>query len=405
MVLVAVIEEMFMLNVTKINEIRNLNLIYVFSTNSIFDNDNKKYVGIKLVYNNASILEVDYKDPLFGLLIKRVLERYNKEKDKRNIILLGDFTKELIENASFYVLEGSEEKNNQIDYYSYENKLLNKYKPYLFETIKLISNEILKNPTFEINSMEGYNRKFRLDYSISGISRSTSVLIYNKDDCLHFRIGNIGSSDNYISGTIKQTNNKIISEFNYGNYKGKLEYDPLNSESLKEIYSDDYLYYINDSSETILDEDYKKIKYFLEKMGIQDTVNLLKVNDNTYLCFYSQNLKKDGELLYRDNLILLNFSEDRVDIVKTMKEGFSKYEGLISVLLDEKEDVTTLRKLYDLNNEFLIKETSKDNDYQYEVTCLSEDRDLSSNYSLDGFDHIDVNTIDSIKQYKKGAKK
>ena len=55
MVLVAVIEEMFMLNVTKINEIRNLNLIYVFSTNSIFDNDNKKYVGIKLVYNNASI--------------------------------------------------------------------------------------------------------------------------------------------------------------------------------------------------------------------------------------------------------------------------------------------------------------------------------------------------------------
>ena len=112
MVLVAVIEEMFMLNVTKINEIRNLNLIYVFSTNSIFDNDNKKYVGIKLVYNNASILEVDYKDPLFGLLIKRVLERYNKEKDKRNIILLGDFTKELIKNASFYVLEGSEEKNN-----------------------------------------------------------------------------------------------------------------------------------------------------------------------------------------------------------------------------------------------------------------------------------------------------
>ena len=117
-----------------------------------------------------------------------------------------------------------------------ENKLLNKYKPYLFETIKLISNEILKNPTFEINSMEGFNRKFRLDYSISGISRSTSVLIYNKDDCLHFRIGNIGSSDNYISGIIKQTNNKITSEFNYGNYKGKLEYDPLNSESLKEIY-------------------------------------------------------------------------------------------------------------------------------------------------------------------------
>ncbi len=398
-------EEKFMLNVSKVNEVRNLNLIYVFSTNSIFDKENNKYVGIKLVYNNASIIEVDYKDPLFGSLIKRVLERYNKEKDKRNIILLGKFTEKLIKNASFYVLDQKEEKNTQIDYYSYENKLLNKYQPYLIETLKLISNEILKNTSFEINNIEGYNRKFKLDYSISGISHSTNMLIYNKDDCLYFRIGNIGSSDNYISGTIKQTNNKVISEFNYGNYEGKLEYDPLNNESLKKIYADNYLYYVNDTNETILDEDYKKIKYYLEKMGIIDIVNILKVNDNTYLCFYSQNLKKDGELLYRDNLILLNFSEDRVDIIKTMKEGFSKYDGIVSVLLDEKEETTTLRKLYDLNNEFLIKEISKNNDYIYEVTCLNEDRDLSSNYSLDGFEHIDVDTIDSIKQYKKGAKK
>ena len=134
-----------MLNATRVNEIRNLNLIYVYSTNSIFDKDNNKYVGIKLVYNNASILEVDYRDPLFGLLIKRVLERYNKEKNQRNIVLLGDFTKELIQNASFYVLEEKEEKHNQIDYYSYEKKLLNKYKPYLFETLKDIFNEIFKN--------------------------------------------------------------------------------------------------------------------------------------------------------------------------------------------------------------------------------------------------------------------
>ena len=52
----AILEEKFMLNVTKVNEIRNLNLIYVYSTNSIFDKDNNKYVGIKIVYNNASIL-------------------------------------------------------------------------------------------------------------------------------------------------------------------------------------------------------------------------------------------------------------------------------------------------------------------------------------------------------------
>ena len=354
-----------MLNVTRVNEIKNLNLIYVYSTNSIFDKDNNKYVGIKIVYNNASILEVDYKDPLFGLLIKRVLERYNKEKSQRNIVLLGDFTKKLIKNASFYVLDQEEEKNNQIDYYSYENKLLNKYKPYLFETLKLILNEIFKNYSFKIISLEGFNRKFRLEYSISGVFKSTNMMIYNKDNELHFKIGNIENSNEYINGTIKQTNNKVISEFNYSKYKGKLEYDALNNEATHEIYADSYLYYINDNKETIFDDDMGKILYYLEQLGIPYTDKVLKINDNTFLCFYSENIDKDGELLYRENLIFMNFSEDRIDISKTMREGFSKYDGIVSVLLDENEDTITIRKLYDLNNEFLVKEVCKNDDYSY----------------------------------------
>ena len=394
-----------MLNVSKINEIRNLNLIYVFSTNSIFDSENNKYVGIKLVYNNGSILEVDYKDPLFGSLIKRVLERYNKEKTKRNIVLLGDFTKKLIENASFYVLEGKEDKNNQINYYSYENKLLNKYRPYLYDALKMIFNEIFKNVSFEIPNLEGFNRKFRLDYNISGISKSTNVLIYNKDNELHFKIGNIENSNEYIIGTIKQTNNKVITEFSYGKYRGKLQYDPLNDESLREIYADDYLYYINDNNDTLFDEDIKKVKYYLDQIGVTNTERILKVNDNTYLCFYNENIEKEGELLYRENLIFINFLEDRVDVTKTMREGFSKYDGIISVLLDEAEDTITVRKLYDLNSEYLVKETCKDNDYSYGVLDIDTDRNLSSDYSLEGFKNIEVETIDSIKQYKKGARR
>lgn len=401
-----------MLNVTRVNEIRNLNLIYVYSTNSIFDKDNNKYVGIKIVYNNASILEVDYKDPLFGLLIKRVLERYNKEKNQRNIVLLGDFTKELIQNASFYVLEEKENKNNQIDYYSYENKLLNKYKPYLFETLKLILNEIFKNYSFKIISLEGFNRNFKLEYSISGVSKSTNMIIYNKDNELHFKIGNIENSNEYIIGSIKQTNNKVISEFNYGEYKGKLEYDALNKETVHEIYADSYLYYINDNKKLIFDEDMGKILYYLEQLDIPYTDKVLKINDNTFLCFYSENIDKDGELLYRENLIFMNFSEDRIDISKTMREGFSKYDGIVSVLLDENEDTITIRKLYDLNNEFLVKEVCKNDDYSYGVTSLDTDKNLSSyyssdgvHYSLDSFDNISVDTIDSIKQYKKGRKK
>ena len=59
---------------SKINTVRNINLIYVFSTNSIFNKESNKYVGIKIVYNNSVVLEADYKDPLFGDLIKRILD-------------------------------------------------------------------------------------------------------------------------------------------------------------------------------------------------------------------------------------------------------------------------------------------------------------------------------------------
>ena len=165
------------------------------------------------------------------------------------------------------------------------------------------------------------------------------------------------------------------------------------------------MYYINDNKETIFDDDMGKILYYLEQLGIPYTDKILKINDNTFLCFYSENIDKDGELLYRENLIFMNFSEDRIDISKTMREGFSKYDGIVSVLLDENEDTITIRKLYDLNNEFLVKEVCKNDDYSYGVTSLDTDKNLSLYYSLDSFDNISVDTIDSIKQYKKGKRK
>ena len=42
------------------------------------------------------------------------------------------------------------------------------------------------------------------------------------------------------------------------------------------------------------------------------------------------------------------------------------------------------------------------NEVSKQAEAMRSQEDFSS---LDGFEHIDVNTIDSIKQYKKGAKK
>ena len=393
-----------MLNISKINSIRNINLVYVYSTNSIFSKENNKYVGIKIVYNNSSILEADYKDPLFGDLIKRILERYNKEKNSRNIILLGEFTKKLINEASFYVLTSKEEVYNQINYYSYENKLLNKYRPYLDETIKMIMNQILKTNSFEINSIDGFNRNYKISYSVSGVNKESNIQIFNKNNKMYFRIRNIENSNDSIEGCISQTNNKVISEFSFGNYNGSLEYDALNLESKKQIEINNHLYFVEDHNETLLDDDKNKLIYYLSQLGIDKIDRILKINDNTFLGFISDNIEKDGEIVYRESLTFINLDEDIIRVIRTIKEGFSKYDGIISVLLDEKEDEFNIRKYYDLDREFLIKEIGLDNDYNYSLLELEEDKDLIEN-SFDDYNPISLNSMEDVKQYKKGIKR
>ena len=79
----------------QIFEIKNLNLIYVFTTDNIIKNNFEKYIGIKVVYDDDKVFSLDYKSEYFESFIKRILSRYNKEKEKRNIILLGDLTKKI----------------------------------------------------------------------------------------------------------------------------------------------------------------------------------------------------------------------------------------------------------------------------------------------------------------------
>ena len=383
----------------KINTVRNINLIYVFSTNSIFNNENTKYIGIKLVYNNSTVLEVDYRDPLFSELIKKVLDRYNKEKSSRNIILLGDFTKKLINESSFYALEEKENKGNQIDYYSYENKLLNKYKPYLFEIINMVFREILKYESFNILNLEGYNKSFVLDYEIIGTKKSTKIMIYNKENKMYFKIG-ILETNECISGIISETDNEVNVEYKFGKYTGSSKYDALNSECIKKIYFNKDLYFADDHIETVLESDKSLVSKYLKELGI-DNANILKVNDDTFLCFYSDSVTRDEQILYNDNLVFINLEKDMIKVIKSVKEGFEKYDGIVSVVLDSKEDSITIRKVSSIGETILVKEKCIDNDYTYELLCTEDDKDLREDIDFEAFCEENIATIEDIKQYKK----
>ena len=49
----------------QISEIKNLNLIYIFTTDSILKDKSKRYIGARVVFDDNRTLSMDYKDPHF----------------------------------------------------------------------------------------------------------------------------------------------------------------------------------------------------------------------------------------------------------------------------------------------------------------------------------------------------
>lgn len=55
----------------QIAEIKNINLIYVFTTDEILKNSSNKYIGAKVVYEKNKVFSLDYKSKYFNIFLKK----------------------------------------------------------------------------------------------------------------------------------------------------------------------------------------------------------------------------------------------------------------------------------------------------------------------------------------------
>jgi len=88
------------------------------------------------VYDNNRTLSLDYKNPCFEKYIKRIFERYNQEKNNRNIILLGDLTKKIMNDETLQSIEEHQtQKTEGISLFNTKNyqlkKKLNKHNAFI----------------------------------------------------------------------------------------------------------------------------------------------------------------------------------------------------------------------------------------------------------------------------------
>ena len=399
----------------QIFEIKNLNLIYVFTTDNIIKNNSEKYIGIKVVYDDDKVFSLDYKSEYFESFIKRILSRYSKEKDKRNIILLGDLTKKIIGESSFAIIENKKEfsqptgilvnpKKNQIKgYYKYLEKVL-----------KTILKTIKNYKVVNIDSIDGFNNKYVVNYSIGNIKKELYMLVFvNDDDTVDFRISSIDGTLVNISGSIKDNLSEV--EINWYDdvnvLKGIIKYNSNENIIEEKLYKEDTPLISKESVDTLLEEDESIISFYIVLCNLNVPKNIMKIDDNCYLLLESKILgeEKDG-IIYNNLSCNISIFNDEVIIKHREMNGLNKYNGKIKVTLDESIQEFVIKKIQINNNYFvLIEKRNKQNGktiYSYSIVELQSNIELFNPFDITNKQTINeqLKTYESAKQYIKNMK-
>ena len=378
-----------------INEIKNINLIYVFSKESIFKNLGNKFVGLTVVYaDGKKVLKIDYKDPNFA----RVINRYEKEKNRRKIVLLGDYTKNFIEKQDFQYEEKQSLKKEQIPYFSWEDKLVCKYQKYLYDLLELIIKQLYKCETFKIESLDGFKNTYSLNYKISFHSRKTKMIICPTQDGIDFKMASIDGTNNIIYGSICGKVGGIFSSFKVGDYSGYIDYNLIDKEISKSIDVLGNTIFFDSIEDTILDEDKDIVDFYLKFIGDKSFDNLIKINDETFIVYEKSDMEfeelEDKNNIYTSSETLINIYDNIVRIIKTKKEGITKLEGFVESELSSNVEEINLRRFENL----IIIEKNNNGDYSYQI-MKDNNIDFKSPFDNSNIKDIDVTSIDDVKQY------
>lgn len=398
----------------RIAEIKNLNLIYIFTTDNILKNKTDKYVGVKVLYDKDKTFSLDYKSEHFETFMKRILVRYNKEKNKRNIILLGDLTKKLVQD-SFFALKEEKNESSQTSGILVNSKKdnLKSYQKYLNRILKMILKAINNHDCVNIDSIDGFNHKYVVNYSVGNIRKQLYMLLFIDKDSLDFKISNIEGKNINLSGTLKDNFNSV--EINFyeetENIKGSILYDAKEKVIVENLYKQDTPVIVRETEDTILDEDEALISFYMNLCNLEIPKNVMKIDDYSYLLTDGEILNKEEDgVFYNNYSCKININEEEVIIKHKKKSGISKYDDQIKAVLEEVISELTLKKLNIDNNFYiLIENKTSINDiisYNYKVLKLDSDKNFFEPFDISSENEIkkELKNFESVKQYIKNIK-
>lgn len=414
----------------QISEIKDLNLIHVFAVDNVSEKDSNKYVVAKVVYGGNKKLSLDYRDKHFQDFIKKIIERYNKEKDKRKIILLGELTEKLMNDSSFAILKQDLQKGNQtrglMSFNTSVNEI-NKVDTYLKEAIKMIILLYKKYDVLNVDKIDGFGNKYIASYSISSVKKQLPIIIVKREDgIIDFRISRIDDINTPINGTVTVDSGRVdvVWQSEDEVLKGKIIYDANKNIIERKITAKGRSICYDENRQTLLEEDVETILFYsgLCNLG-ENNFNILKTGNNAYLLGIestfsdekngiietglSKNLQlQEEKVLFERKGIQIDLKENEARVRFSSKNSLSKYkDSLTSVLTEELEEITFRKVEIDYKPCVLMEKKYKNSveklSFSYEVFELDEDVDLRKPFSFVKRYPIDkeVKTLESVKQY------
>lgn len=400
----------------RISEIKNLNLINLYSTDSIFTKEENKFLGLRVVYNNnKDYINLDFKDEHFSSLVKRVLSRYNQEKDNRNIVLLGDLTKKLLSDK--VILNNAEERQSfnreGIALFDSKKDRLRAFEPFLNQILVDILKTLKNYEAVKIDNIDGFNNKYLLHYSLGSVKKTVPMIInFIDDETIGFSIGAIDGLNLNVKGKLKNAYNLIEGTWISlsKNVNGYIKYDVIKDEIERKIVVNDKTMLYEEDGETILDEDIELVNFYLNLFGINWDHDVIKTNTNNYIFGYSRDLIEEEKNLLKENHgMQLYVKDDRVILKYKIKNGISKYDNLLNVELEYTLCELTLTKVLFEGIPYVLLEKITSNNfgkkYDYEVYKVGDINftkpfDTEEKYDID----IEPKSLHDIKMKVLGLK-
>lgn len=404
--------------IIEIEQIKNLNAIRFYNLVPETSLD-KKLFGLKITYDNNQVLDYNYTDEYFEEFVTKVLETYQIEQNKRNIIILNDFTKEIIDKYSKLDFKTPNEipfaSKNHINLINNDDFKIKLLEDFLKDIISSLLT-LFYNDEINLLNLTGYRNHYTIEFEVNNQKKFVPIIITAQDNFNYtFRInsinntvmslkGNIKISDNYLECSLNNNDNTIIGKYFYHVDTNKCEnYILYNNKPC----------YIKKNKNSLSEEEIKTINFYLNYLGVDSYDSISKVTNNDYIL--NKFLTKENE--EHQVFCHIRLTSNLVRIIKTTKQGIMKYDEQFLISFEEEKEEIIFKlindeKLDTTSNYILVQtkylKTAKSrgnyktdlcNKYTYKLLEVPSNTKLNSIFNI-----VETTNLENVTEYSSVKK-